>query len=406
MWFGSEDMIIEPRIRGFICMTAHPDGCAAHVDEQIATVQSASAFAGPKRVLVIGSSTGYGLASRIVAAFGMQADTVGVFFERPATGKRTASAGWYNSAAFERRATEAGRGAWSINGDAFSTEIKQQAIDLIREQLGAVDLVVYSVAAPRRLDPHSGITHSSVLKPIGQPFSGRTVDPHSGAISEVQVEPASAAEIDATVAVMGGDDWRLWTEALVAAGALASGHTNIAYSYVGPTQTQTIYRNGTIGRAKAHLEETARRLDAALDGRSLVAINKAVVTQSSAAIPVVPLYIMLLFQVMKEQGSHEDCAQQMRRLFAEHLFAAAGAHLDSAGRPRVDDLEMAASVQQKVARRWQAVNEDNLHQLADFVGYGEEFLRLFGFGLPGVDYAADTDAEVAIPSLSGAGQAA
>jgi enoyl-[acyl-carrier protein] reductase/trans-2-enoyl-CoA reductase (NAD+) len=392
-------MIIEPRIRGFICMTAHPDGCAAHVDQQIATVAAGGTFAGAKRALVVGASTGYGLASRTTATFGMGADTIGVFFERPASGKRTASAGWYNSAAFERRAAAAGRGAWSINGDAFSDEIKQQTIEMVRQRLGSVDLLVYSVAAPRRVDPNSGATFSSVLKPIGQPFHGRTVDPLTGNISEVEVEPATEAEIAATVAVMGGEDWRLWTEALADAGVLEAGHSNVAYSYIGPVYTHEIYRNGTIGRAKADLEATAEQLDAAMPGRTMVAINKALVTQSSAAIPVLPLYIMLLFQVMKEQGSHEDCAQQMRRLFAEHVYP--GATAGSPGtRPRIDDLEMAAVVQDEVARRWESVTEANLRQLADFDGYDEEFLRLFGFGLPGVDYTADTNAEVAIPSLA------
>lgn len=399
---GSVAMIIEPRVRGFICMTAHPEGCAANVDEQIATVREMGTFSGPKKALIVGASTGYGLASRIAATFGAGADTVGVFFERPGSGKRTASAGWYNSAAFERRAAEAGRGAWSINGDGFSVEVKEQAIGLIQEHLGTVDLLVYSMAAPRRTDPATGETHNSVLKPLGAPFHGRTIDPHSGTMSEVAVDVASDEEIAGTVAVMGGDDWRLWTEALDAAGVLADGLVNVAYSYVGPSYTQDIYRKGTIGKAKEHLEATAKQLDGTAGGRAYVAVNKAVVTQASAAIPVLPLYIMLLFKVMKEQGSHEGCAEQMHRLLAQRLYAPGGAVVDEAGRPRVDDLEMADVVQQEVARRWDSVDEASVRQIADFDGYGAEFLRLFGFGLEGVDYAAETESEMAIPSIPAA----
>ncbi len=393
-------MIIEPKVRGFICMTAHPDGCAANVDEQIATMRQRGGFAGPKRALVVGASTGYGLASRIAATFGAQADTVGVFFERPGSAKRTASAGWYNSAAFERRAAEAGRGAWSVNGDGFSTEVKEETIALIREHLGSIDLLVYSLAAPRRTDPVTGETYSSVLKPVGAPFSGPTINPRSGSMSEVAVDAASDEEIAGTVAVMGGDDWRLWTETLAAAGVLADGLVNVAYSYVGPSYTQDIYRNGTIGKAKEHLEATAKQLDGTAGGRAYVAVNKAVVTQASAAIPVLPLYIMLLFKVMKEQGTHEGCAEQMHRLFAERLYADGGAIVDEEGRPRVDDLEMADQVQQEVAKRWESVDEASVRQIADFDGYGAEFLRLFGFGLDGVDYAKEAEPDLAIPSLS------
>lgn len=383
-------------------MTAHPDGCAANVDEQIAMVHERGGFSGPKRALVVGASTGYGLASRITATFGSQANTVGVFFERPGSAKRTASAGWYNSAAFERRAAEAGRGAWSVNGDGFSTKVKEQTIGLIREHLGSIDLLVYSLAAPRRIDPITGETYSSVLKPVDAPFSGRTIDPHSGSMREVVLEAASEEEIAGTIAVMGGTDWRLWTEALDAAGVLAEGLVNVAYSYVGPSYTQDIYRNGTIGKAKEHLEATAKQLNGTAGGRAYVAVNKAVVTQASAAIPVLPLYIMLLFKVMKEQGTHEGCAEQMHRLFADRLYVPGGAIVDEAGRPRVDDLEMADRVQQEVSRRWEAVDEASLRQLADFDGYGAEFLRLFGFDLDGVDYAKEAEPELAIPSLRGA----
>ena len=306
-------MIIEPRIRGFICMTAHPDGCAAHVAEQIDYVQRQPTVDGPRRVLVIGASTGYGLASRIVAAFGCGADTVGVFFERPASRRRTASAGWYNSAAFERAALAAGRGAWSINGDAFSNEIREQTVELVAKRLGQVDLVVYSLASPRRIHPDTGETFNSVLKPIGGRYSGTTIDPNSGAVTTVHIDPADEADIAATMAVMGGDDWRRWSAALHGAGLLAPGCRNLAYTYAGPTYTHAIYRAGTIGHAKQHLERTAGELDRELPARSLVSVNKALVTQSSAAIPVIPLYLMLLFRVMKERGSHEGAIEQIYR---------------------------------------------------------------------------------------------
>ena len=396
-------MIIEPRIRGFICMTAHPDGCAAHVAEQIDYVQRQPAVGGPRRVLVIGASTGYGLASRIVAAFGCAADTVGVFFERPAARRRTASAGWYNSAAFERAAHAAGRGAWSINGDAFSNEIREQTLDLVARELGQVDLVVYSVAAPRRIHPDTGEAFNSVLKPIGARYDGTTIDPNSGAVSTVQIEPADEADIANTVAVMGGDDWRLWSGALHEAGLLAPGCRNIAYTYAGPSYTHAIYRAGTIGRAKQHLEQTAGALDRELPARSLVSVNKALVTQASAAIPVIPLYLMLLFRVMKERGSHEGAIEQIHRLFADRLYTGAEIPTDADGRVRIDDREMDAEVQQEVERRFTAFADgggaDRIAELADLDGYRNEFLRLFGFGLPGIDYAADADPDIAIPSI-------
>ena len=396
-------MIIEPRIRGFICMTAHPDGCAAHVAEQIDYVRRQDAVDGPRRVLVIGASTGYGLASRIVAAFGCGADTVGVFFERPASGRRTASAGWYNSAAFERAARGAGRGAWSINGDAFSNEVRQQTLDLVAERLGQVDLVVYSLASPRRIHPDSGETFNSVLKPIGERYSGTTIDPRSGAVGEVRIEPADEGEIAATVAVMGGDDWQRWSAALHGAGLLAPGCLNVAYTYVGPSFTHAIYRAGTIGRAKEHLERTARTLDEELPARSLISVNKALVTQASAAIPVIPLYLMLLFRIMKQRGSHEGPIEQIQRLFADRLYTGAAIPTDAEGRVRIDDREMDTSVQQEVERRFAVFAEgdggDRVAELADLQGYRDDFLRLFGFGLPGIDYAADADAEVTIPSI-------
>ena len=398
-------MIIEPRIRGFICMTAHPGGCAAHVAEQIDYVRNRSSVAGPRRVLVIGASTGYGLASRITATFACGADTVGVFFERPARRRRTASAGWYNTAAFERQATAAGRGAWSINGDAFSNEVREQTLSLVAERLGQVDLVIYSLAAPRRVDPDSGQTYNSVLKPIGAPYSGTTIDPASGEVTKVTIDPADDAEIAATVAVMGGDDWRRWLSALHAAGLLAPGCLNVAYTYVGPSFTHAIYRAGTIGHAKQHLERTARSLDGELPARSLISVNKALVTQSSAAIPVIPLYLMLLFRIMKQRGTHEDAIHQIYRLFADRLYGGGAIPTDAQGLVRLDDWEMDPAVQREVQARFERFagdGADAVGELADLEGYRSGFLRLFGFGLPGLDYSADVDPEVTIPSLSAA----
>ena len=397
-------MVIEPRIRGFICMTAHPGGCAAHVAEQIDYVRSQTAVDGPRRVLVIGASTGFGLASRIAATFACGADTVGGFFERPASGRRTASAGWYNTAAFERQAAAAGRGAWSINGDAFSNEIREQTLSLVAQRLGQVDLVIYSLASPRRIDPDSGETYHSVLKPIGAPYSGITIDPVRGAVTTVNIDPADDAEIAATVAVMGGDDWRRWLEALDGGGLLAPGCINVAYTYVGPDVTHAIYRSGTIGHAKEDLERTALALDRELPARSLISVNKALVTQASAAIPVVPLYLMVLYRLMKERGTHEDAIHQIYRLFAARLYAGGSIPTDPEGRVRIDDWEMDPAVQREVQACFEQFTggggAERLPELADLEGYRNGFLRLFGFGLPGVDYTADVDPQVEIPSLS------
>lgn len=314
-------MIVRPKVRGFVCVTAHPAGCAAHVREQIEYVQCQGPIhGGPKKVLVIGASTGYGLASRITAAFGSGAGTVGVYYDRPPAEDRPATPGWYNTLAFEREASSAGLYARSLNGDAFSDAIKLQAVNLIRRELGPVDLVVYSVASPRRVHPKTGAIHKSALKPIGQAYKNKTVDTDLGIVSEITIEPATQEEIVDTVAVMGGDDWELWMDALVQAGLIAPGATAVSYSYVGPEVTWPIYRNGTIGLAKDDLDRAARRIDAKLkaigQGRAFVSVNKALVTQASSAIPVVPLYISLLYKIMKATGTHEGCIEQIQRLFS------------------------------------------------------------------------------------------
>lgn len=388
-------MIIKPKVRGFVCVTAHPDGCAAHVQEQIAYVRRQSPIkSGPRKVLIIGASTGYGLSSRISAAFGAKAETIGVFFERPPSEGKPATPGWYNSAAFEAAAKAEGLYARSVNGDAFSLECKKEVIDLIAKDLGYVDLVVYSLASPRRTHPQSGETFRSVIKPIGEEYTNKTLDTDKGIVQEVTVEPATSEEIDSTVAVMGGEDWEMWMDALDEAGVLGPGVTSVAYSYIGPDVTWPIYRNGTIGRAKTDLEVRAKRIDAAVKvnrGRAFVSINKAVVTQASSAIPVVPLYISILYKVMKEKGIHEGCIEQVHRLFATQMYNEQGLDFDEKGRVRVDDLEMRPDVQDEVKRIWKKVTTENLSQLADIDGYREDFLKLFGFGLPGIDYERDVD---------------
>lgn len=399
-------MIIQPRVRGFICLTTHPDGTAQNVKNQIDYVKSKGAISnGPKKVLVIGASTGFGLSSRITAAFGSDAATLGVFFEKPAAAGKPGTAGWYNSAAFEKEAQAAGLYAKSINGDAFSDEVKKQAIQLIKEDLGQVDLVVYSLASPRRTHPKTGVAHSSVLKPIGQPFTDKTVDFHSGVVSDITINPIENDEdIANTVAVMGGEDWRFWMEELKAAGVLAEGVKTVAYSYIGPELTYPIYRNGTIGRAKDDLEATVPALNellADLNGVSYVSVNKALVTQSSSAIPVVPLYISLLYKVMKEKGIHEGTIEQMQRLFATQLYSGQAPALDEKGRIRVDDWEMRADVQEEVDALWKQTSTENLEEISDISGYRDEFFRLFGFHVDGIDYEADTNELVNVPSIQG-----
>ena len=391
-------MVISPRVKGFICTTAHPAGCAANVQKQIDFVKQQGDIANaPKRVLVIGSSTGYGLASRITAAFAGGASTIGVFFEKPAQGKRTASAGWYNAAAFQQSADAAGLYSANINGDAFSHEIKAKTIDLIKQDLGQVDLVVYSLASPRRQHPDSGELYSSTLKPIGQSVTQTGLDTDREIIKEFTLEPASQDDIDTTVKVMGGEDWEMWLNALSDAGVLADGCKTTAYTYVGEKVTRDIYWDGTIGAAKKDLDRAAGTLrDTGFDAR--VSVLKAVVTQSSAAIPVMPLYLALLFRIMKEQGTHEGCIEQIYRLFAECLYHDAPRR-DDTGRNRVDEKEITPEVQQQVEALWPQVTTENLNDISDFRGFRTGFMQLFGFNVEGVDYDADVEADVPMGHL-------
>lgn len=396
-------MIVAPKIRGFICTTAHPEGCAKHVAEQIAVVKKGGLIEnGPKKVLVIGSSTGYGLSSRIAAAFGGQASTIGVFFERPGEDDRTATAGWYNSAAFENEAKAAGLYARSFNGDAYSDAIKTEVIEAIKTDLGQVDCVIYSLASPRRTHPKTAEVFKSVLKPIGEVYTNKNLNTTTGVVNEISIEPAQGDDVAQTVAVMGGEDWEMWMDALIAADVLAPGVQTVSYSYIGPEVTWPIYKNGTIGKAKEDLEKVQQALDAKLaplNGKAWVSVNKALVTQASSAIPVVPLYISLLYKVMKAEGTHEDTIEQMDRLFRDRLYSG-NPQPDEAGRIRVDDWEMKPEVQALVGQRWTEVNTENLSEYGDFAGYQASFLRLFGFGLEGVDYAAETNPNVPVPSIA------
>ncbi|WP_100623291.1 enoyl-ACP reductase FabV [Candidatus Coxiella mudrowiae] len=397
-------MIVTPKVRGFICTTAHPTGCEEHVTEWIDYVKKQTHLSGgPKKVLIIGASTGFGLASRIVAAFAAGAKTIGVFFEKSASGKRTASPGWYNTATFEKAAHETGLYAKSIKGDAFSDEIKQKTIELIQQDWQSeVDLIIYSIASPRRIHPKTGEIFNSVLKPIGQSYRNKTVDVMTGEVSEVIIEPATEKEIQDTEAVMGGDDWALWISALLENNCLAKGIKTAAFTYIGPEITHAIYRNGTIGRAKFHLEETAKKLDfllkSKLEGQAIISVNKALVTQASAAIPVLPLYISLLYKVMKEKNLHEGCIQQMWRLFSKCLYHGNDIPRDEEGRIRMDDWEMRDDVQAEVKELWESIKSENVEQISDIAGYRKDFYKLFGFGLSGIDYDKDVDIDVAIPS--------
>lgn len=395
-------MVIEPRMRGFICLTAHPKGCEQNVKNQIEYIKSKGAIDGAKKVLVIGASTGFGLASRITSAFGSNASTIGVFFEKAPSEGKTATPGWYNSAAFEQEATKAGLYAKSINGDAFSDEVKRQTLDMIKADLGQVDLVIYSLASPVRLHPKTGVLHRSTLKPIGKTFTNKTVDFHTGKISEVSIEPATEEDIENTVTVMGGEDWAMWIDALKNENLLAEGATTIAYSYIGPSLTEAVYRKGTIGRAKDHLEATAFEITDVLksiNGKAYVSVNKALVTQASSAIPVIPLYISLLYKLMKREGIHEGCIEQIQRLYAERIFTGKDIPLDDKGRIRIDDWEMRDDIQTEISKLWEKATTENLAEIGDLAGYKQDFLNLFGFGFDGVDYLADTDEMIQIPSI-------
>ncbi|RLQ23664.1 enoyl-[acyl-carrier-protein] reductase FabV [Seongchinamella sediminis] len=395
-------MIIKPRVRGFLCITTHPAGCEANVKKQIDFVKARGPIAGgPKRVLVIGASTGYGLASRISAAFGAGASTLGIFFEKEGTEKKPGTAGWYNSAAFHRFAEAEGLYAKSINGDAFSDEIKQKTIDTIKADLGQVDLVVYSLAAPRRQHPVTGEIHNSTLKPIGSDTVQKGVNTDKEEVQDFHLEQATQDEIDNTVAVMGGEDWQMWIEALDAAGVLADGARTTAYTYIGDKLTWDIYWHGTIGAAKKDLDKRViaiRERLAARGGDARVSVLKAVVTQASAAIPAMPIYLALLFKVMKERGTHEGCIEQVDGLFRDSLYGAKPC-LDEEGRLRADGKELEPEVQAAVAELWQDINTDTLHELSDFAGYKREFLQLFGFEVDGVDYEADVSPVAPIANL-------
>jgi enoyl-[acyl-carrier protein] reductase/trans-2-enoyl-CoA reductase (NAD+) len=389
-------------MRGFICLTAHPEGCEKNVINQIEYVKSKGTIEGPKNVLVIGASTGFGLASRITAAFGSNASTIGVFFEKPPVEGKTATPGWYNSAAFQKHAEAAGLYAKSINGDAFSNEIKAKTIDLIKKDLGKIDLVIYSLASPVRMHPVTGVLHRSVLKPIGDTYTNKTVDFHSGIVSTISIEPCTEDDITNTVAVMGGEDWEMWIDAMKDADVLAPDALTLAYSYIGPSLTEAVYRKGTIGRAKDHLEATAFKIAdklKATGGNAYVSVNKALVTQASSAIPVIPLYISLLYKVMKKDGNHEGCIEQIQRLFKDRLYTSNEILVDEKGRIRIDDWEMLDSVQNQVAELWPQASTESLPLIGDLVGYKTEFLSLFGFGLEGIDYSLDTNENLPITGL-------
>ncbi len=395
-------MIIRPRVRGFVCVTAHPTGCARNVARWIGHAEAHPIANPPRSALVIGSSASYGLSSRVALAFGGGAATFGVFLDRPPRGRRPGTAGWYNTAAFERAAADRGLLSAAFNGDAFADETREIVVDALARDFPPIDCVVHSLAAPRRTLPGSGRTVTSVLKPIGKPYHARTLDTDSARVADISLEPATDDEIESTVQVMGGDDWRLWIDALKGGGVLAPHARTFAYSYIGPELTWPIYRDGAIGRAKAHLHETARELGGELSrtgGGAHIAVMKAVVTQASAAIPVVPLYMSILMRIMKEKGDHEGPMEQAMRLFGQKAYGNRGISGDARGFLRLDDLEMKSATQAAVMRAWERISTETLHDHADFEGYRTDFLRLFGFRVPGVDYGADVDPVVPIPSL-------
>ena len=403
-------IIVTPKVRGFICTTAHPSGCEMQVKNQIEYVlkkksklpnQQLSKV--PKNVLILGASQGFGFAARVTAGFATNANTLGVFFEREPATNKTASAGWYNTAAYERYAAQQGIYAKSINGDAFSAVVKAQTLDLIKQDLGKIDLVIYSLAAPRRTDPHTGEVFNSVLKPIGDTYSSKTVNVLSKEVHNVEITPASAEEIQNTIKVMGGEDWELWVDLLAEKDLLADNCTTVAFSYIGPKITYPIYWEGTIGKAKEHLELTANKLNQKLqklyNGQALISVNKCLVTQASSAIPVVPLYTSVLYKVMQEKGIHENTIQQMWRLFAEHLYSGKDLMLDDKSRIRLDNLEMRADVQTEVAAIMDQINSENIDKLSDIGGYRKAFYQLFGFEIEHVDYAKEEDIDIAIASI-------
>lgn len=395
-------MIIKPRVRGFICVTTHPTGCQVNVEQQIAYVKEHGKIAsGPKRVLVLGASTGYGLAARITAAFGSDAATLGVFFERAGDDKKPGTAGWYNTAAFHKAAEAEGLYAHSINGDAFSDAVKQKTIEIIKRDLGQVDQVVYSLAAPRRTHPKTGEVFNSTLKPVGHEVTLRGLDTDKEVIKETVFQPATQEEIDHTVAVMGGEDWQMWIDALQEAGVLAEGAKTTAFTYLGEKITHDIYWNGSIGEAKKDLDQKVLGLRdklAANGGDARVSVLKAVVTQASSAIPMMPLYLSLLFKIMKEKGTHEGCIEQVYGLYKDSIYGATP-HIDAEGRLRADYKELDPATQAEVVALWDQVTNDNIYELTDFAGYKSEFLRLFGFDIPGVDYEADVNPDVQIQNL-------
>jgi len=389
-------MIIKPKYRGFICTTTHPKGCFNNVADQIAvTKQQGVKKGGPKKVLVIGSSSGYGLAARITAAFGYQADTLGVFFEKPATERKPGTAGWYNSWAFEEQAKEAGLYAKSINGDAFSDEVRAKAIETIKADMGEIDLVIYSLASPVRKLPDTGEVKRSVLKPIGEVYRSSAIDTNKDVIIEAEIEPATEQEIADTIQVMGGEDWELWIKALDEAGVLAKGVKTAAFSYIGTEITWPIYWHGALGKAKEDLDRAASELNTLLaekySGTANVAVLKSVVTQASAAIPVMPLYIALVYKIMKDKNLHEGTIEQLNRLFRSQLYREDGkpTELDEVGRLRMDDWELRDDVQEACQKLWAEVSDDNLFATTDYANYKHEFLKLFGFEREDVDYEAE-----------------
>jgi enoyl-[acyl-carrier protein] reductase/trans-2-enoyl-CoA reductase (NAD+) len=383
---------VKPMIINNVCLTTHPDGCAAMVREQIEWTKAQKKIDGPKNALIIGCSTGYGLSSRIAATFSSGAGTIGVSFEKIPTAKKTGSPGFYNNSEFDKKAGEAGIYSKTLNGDAYSNEIKEEVISLIKENFGKVDLIVYSLASPVRMDPATGILHKSTLKPIGENFVAKSVDFMKEIVKEFTIEPAGEGDVENTVKVMGGEDWEIWINMLSEAGVLAEGVKTVAYSYIGPDVTATVYRKGTIGKAKEHLEATGLKLDEKLKsigGRAFVSVNKALVTRASAYIPVVSLYISILFKIMKEKGNHEGCMEQIYRLYNERLYVKGETPVDSEGRIRIDDLEMRDDIQAEVSELWDRVSTETLREVTDIEGYRKDFLQLHGFDVEGIDYGKD-----------------